>query len=182
MYVWRAFALFTSYRNMFEVYRRIEGRVPFPLLLQGSRPKIHLLNHFREQVGSVLFATASFWEGVDVQGEALSCVIVDRLPFAPPDDPIVAARIERIRKEGLDPFRTFQVPMAVIALKQGLGRLIRTRSDRGVLCILDIRFLTKPYGAIFRKSLQATRLSRDLQDIDLFFAEEERPTSLPCSH
>lgn len=168
----RAFALFTSYRNMFEVYRRIEGRVPFPLLIQGSRPRNHLLNHFREQVGSVLFATASFWEGVDVQGEALSCVIVDRLPFAPPDDPIVAARIERLRKEGLDPFRSFQVPMAVIALKQGLGRLIRTRSDRGVLCVLDIRFLTKSYGAVFRKSLPTTLISRDLQDIERFFDQE----------
>jgi len=142
----RAFVLFTSYRNMQEVFAQMQGKVPFPLLIQGSRPKTRLLEEFRERPGSVLFATASFWEGVDVQGEALSCVIVDRLPFAPPDEPVVAARIDRIRKQGGDPFRNFQVPMAIIALKQGLGRLIRTRSDSGVLCILDTRILTKWYG------------------------------------
>jgi ATP-dependent DNA helicase DinG len=117
-----------------------------------------------------LFATASFWEGVDVQGEALSCVIVDRLPFAPPDDPIVSARIERLRRLGKEPFYSLQVPMAVLALKQGFGRLIRTRSDRGILCILDIRILTKSYGRIFRKSLHECPVKRDPADVEQFFS------------
>lgn len=108
-----------------------------------------------------------------MQGEALSCVIVDRLPFAPPNEPVVSARIERLRKQGQEPFYAFQVPMAVIALKQGLGRLIRTRSDRGILCILDLRILTKPYGKIFRKSLYESPLHRDLQDIETFFAGDQ---------
>jgi ATP-dependent DNA helicase DinG len=166
----RAFVLFTSYRNMEEVHRQMESRVPFPLLIQGAKPKSRLLEEFRERTGSVLFATSSFWEGVDVQGEALSCVVVDRLPFAPPNEPVVAARIEKLKKQGQEPFYAFQVPMAVIALKQGLGRLIRTRSDRGILCILDLRILTKSYGKIFRKSLYESPLHRDPQDIEAFFA------------
>jgi len=165
----RAFVLFTSYRNMQEVFAQMQGKVPFPLLIQGSRPKTRLLEEFRERPGSVLFATASFWEGVDVQGEALSCVIVDRLPFAPPDEPVVAARIDRIRKQGGDPFRNFQVPMAIIALKQGLGRLIRTRSDSGALCILDTRILTKWYGKTFLRSLHTGPLTRDPGQIKSFF-------------
>jgi ATP-dependent DNA helicase DinG len=167
----RAFILFTSYRNMELVHGKLEGRLPFPMLIQGSRPKSVLLDEFRQRQGAVLFATSSFWEGVDVQGEALSCVTVDRLPFAPPNDPIIAARTDRIRKQGGDPFYSFQVPMAVLTLKQGLGRLIRTRSDRGVLCILDIRILTKSYGRIFRASLHNSPLRRDPQNIDRFFAE-----------
>ncbi len=169
----RAFVLFTSYRNMEHVHGQMEGRVPFPLLIQGSKPKSRLLEEFRERTGSVLFATSSFWEGVDVQGEALSCVIVDRLPFAPPNEPIVSARIEKVRRLGQEPFYSFQVPMAVIALKQGLGRLIRTRSDRGILCILDLRILTKPYGKIFRQSLYESPLHRDPQDIEAFFASDQ---------
>jgi ATP-dependent DNA helicase DinG len=170
----RAFVLFTSYRNMEAAYRQIDGSAPFPLLLQGTRPKRRLLEEFRERMGSVLFATSSFWEGVDVQGEALSCVVVDRLPFAPPDDPIVAARIERIRTEGGDAFFSFQVPMAVLALKQGLGRLIRTQTDRGVLAILDTRILTRGYGRIFRDSLYECPIHRDPEAIDQFFADEPR--------
>jgi ATP-dependent DNA helicase DinG len=166
----RAFVLFTSYRNMEYVYRRMEGRVPFPLLLQGIKPKTRLLEEFREGSGSVLFATSSFWEGVDVQGEALSCVIIDRLPFASPNDPIVSARVEKLKKEGKEPFYSYQVPCAVLALKQGLGRLIRTRSDRGILCILDLRILTKRYGKIFRDSLYGSPLKRSPADIDAFFA------------
>ena len=173
----RAFVLFTSYRNMELVHSKLEGCLPFPLLIQGSRPKSKLLSAFREYKGTVLFATSSFWEGVDVQGEALSCVIIDRLPFAPPNDPIVAARTDRIRRMGGDPFYSFQVPMAVLALKQGLGRLIRTRSDRGVLCILDIRILTKPYGRIFRASLYNSPLHREHQDIKLFFSDHQAPSS-----
>jgi ATP-dependent DNA helicase DinG len=167
----RAFVLFTSYRNMEAVHRNMTGRVPFPLLIQGQKPKTRLLEEFRARKGSVLFATASFWEGVDVQGEALSCVIVDRLPFAPPDDPIVSARIERLRRLGVEPFYSLQVPMAVIALKQGFGRLIRTRSDRGILCILDVRILTKSYGRIFRQSLYECPIKRDAVDIERFFSK-----------
>ena len=166
----RAFVLFTSHRNMITAHGNMQGRVPFPLLIQGSKPKSRLLEEFRSQEGSVLFATSSFWEGVDVQGEALSCVIVDRLPFAPPDDPVVSARIERIRGASGEPFYSFQVPMAVIALKQGLGRLIRTRSDRGILCILDKRILTKSYGRVFRNSLYDSPLHRNVRDIEKFFA------------
>jgi ATP-dependent DNA helicase DinG len=176
----RAFVLFTSYRNMEAVYRMLEGKVPFPLLIQGSKPKSRLLTEFRETPGSVLFATSSFWEGVDVQGEALSCVIVDRLPFASPNDPVIAARLEKLRREGKAPFYSFQVPMAVIALKQGLGRLIRTRSDRGVLCIVDLRILTKPYGKIFRESLHRSPLHRDPSNIELFFSENHEPVEAQC--
>lgn len=177
----RAFVLFTSYRNMEAVHRLLDGRVPFPLLIQGSKPKSRLLNEFREKPGSVLFATASFWEGVDVQGEALSCVIVDRLPFASPNDPVISARLEKLRNEGKAPFYSFQVPMAVIALKQGLGRLIRTRSDRGVLCILDLRILTKPYGKIFRESLHRSPLHRDPAHIERFFSGSHESVEAQCS-
>jgi len=170
----RAFVLFTSYKNMEAVYDRIHGRLPFPLLIQGSKPKSRLLEEFREKRGSVLLATSSFWEGVDVQGEALSCVVVDRLPFAPPNDPVVAARVERLKKQGKEPFYSFQVPMAVIALKQGLGRLIRTRTDRGILCILDLRILTKSYGRIFRKSLYQSPIHREPQDIEAFFSRDSQ--------
>lgn len=177
----RAFILFTSYRNMEAVYRMLEGKVPFPLLVQGSKPKSRLLAEFREKEGSCLFATSSFWEGVDVQGESLSCVIVDRLPFASPNDPVIAARLEKLRAEGHAPFYSFQVPMAVIALKQGLGRLIRTRSDRGVLCILDLRILTKPYGRIFRQSLYESPLHRDPLEIEHFFSGHHEPVEAQCS-
>ncbi len=175
----RAFVLFTSHRNMAIAHRNMDGRVPFPLLIQGTKPKSRLLEEFRVRPGSVLFATSSFWEGVDVQGEALSCVIVDRLPFAPPDDPVVSARIERIKGDSGEPFYSFQVPMAVIALKQGLGRLIRTRSDRGILCILDKRILTKSYGRVFRNSLYDSPLARNLQDIDEFFSAESADFAQP---
>jgi len=174
----RAFVLFTSYRNMDAVHSGMEGRIPFPMLLQGSKPKSRLLQEFCERQGSVLFATASFWEGVDVQGEALSCVVVDRLPFAAPGDPILSARIEKLKKQGKEAFYSFQVPMAVIALKQGLGRLIRTAKDRGVLCILDTRILTKPYGRIFRQSIHSGPLSRDIRDLEAFFSGDDSSVTL----
>ncbi len=167
----RAFVLFTSHKNMETVHRLLSGKLPFPMLVQGQKPKSRLLEEFQELQGCVLFATASFWEGVDVQGEALSCVIVDRLPFAPPNDPIISARVDKIKRSGGEPFYSLQVPMAVIALKQGFGRLIRTRSDKGILCMLDLRILTKSYGKIFLKSLYETPLSRELRDIEEFFSK-----------
>jgi ATP-dependent DNA helicase DinG len=166
----RAFVLFTSYRNMEAVYSLIDGQIPYKLMIQGSMPKSRLLEKFKEVSGAVLFATSSFWEGVDVQGDSLSCVIIDRLPFASPGDPIVSARIDRLKKNDTDTFYSFQVPMAVLALKQGLGRLIRTRSDRGVLCILDIRIINKSYGKVFMKSLHGSPVGRDLEDIEKFFS------------
>ena len=166
----RAFVLFTSYKNMDTVFNLLKGKLAFPMLIQGSKPRTALLEEFRNTEGSVLFGTSSFWEGIDVKGESLSCVIIDRLPFAPPGEPIVHARIERMKKNGDDAFFSYQVPMAVIALKQGLGRLIRTRSDRGALCLMDQRILTKRYGRTFIQSLHNSPISRKLKDVETFFA------------
>lgn len=166
----RAFVLFTSYRNMDAVFNLLKGKLPFPLMIQGSKPRTALLDEFRNTDGAVLFGTSSFWEGIDVKGESLSCVIIDRLPFAPPGDPIVFSRIERMKKGGLDAFSSYQVPMAVIALKQGLGRLIRTRTDRGALCLMDQRILTKRYGKMFIQSLHSSPISRKINDVEQFFS------------
>ncbi|MGC8660690.1 MAG: ATP-dependent DNA helicase, partial [Desulfomonilaceae bacterium] len=124
---------------------------------------------FRHKKGAVLFGTSSFWEGVDVQGDALSCVIIDRLPFAPPDDPILSARVDLLKSQGKNPFFMLQVPMAVIALKQGLGRLIRNRTDHGALCVMDTRILTKSYGKIFFESLHKSPVTRSLDVLKSFF-------------
>jgi ATP-dependent DNA helicase DinG len=164
----RALVLFTSYRNMEEVHRILCERLPYTVLLQGTRPRTELLQHFKEDVSSVLFATSSFWEGVDVMGEALSCVIVDRLPFASPADPLVAARIEHIAADGDNPFLSYQVPQAIIALRQGFGRLIRSTSDRGILCILDRRIQTRSYGKLFLESLPSCSITRDLTAVKQF--------------
>jgi ATP-dependent DNA helicase DinG len=142
----RAFLLFTSHRQLERVLRLLGPRLKQPVLVQGERPKHLLVEEFKRRVGSVLFATASFWEGVDVVGEALSLVVIDKLPFAPPDDPIVAARSARLEDEGQDPFSTYQVPRAALALAQGFGRLIRHRGDRGIVALLDRRASTKSYG------------------------------------
>jgi ATP-dependent DNA helicase DinG len=164
----RAFCLFTSYSQMNDLYERVRPRVLFPLLLQGSAPRTALLEKFRNTEGAVLFATSSFWQGVDVPGEQLSCVIVDRLPFAVPSDPLVAARVRALQEDGRNPFAEYQVPEAVLALKQGFGRLIRSRRDRGVLAILDNRIQRMQYGKIFLESLPAYATTRDLAAVERF--------------
>jgi len=167
----RAFVLFTSYANMNAVAERIAGRVEFPLLIQGEAPKQQLLDAFRRTPHAVLLATASFWQGVDVAGEQLSCVIVDKLPFASPGDPVVSARIDRLRSRGANPFAEYQVPVAVLMLKQGLGRLIRSAADRGILAVLDSRLLSKGYGRRFLESLPPARLVHDLDAVARFMDE-----------
>src|SRR6516164_8153473 len=164
----RAFCLFTSYSQMNDLFERVEDRLDFPLLLQGTAPRSVLLERFKTTPNAVLFATASFWQGVDVPGEQLSCVIVDRLPFAVPSDPIVAARVRALEEEGRNPFAEFQVPEAVLALKQGFGRLIRTKTDRGVLALLDTRLQRMPYGRIFLESLPRYRRTSDLAEVGRF--------------
>jgi ATP-dependent DNA helicase DinG len=169
----RALVLFTSYRNLNQVHHLLRDRIPFTLHRQGDAPRTALLEAFREDIHSVLFATGSFWQGVDVPGESLSCLIVDKLPFDSPGDPVVAARIEVIQKQGRNPFMAYQVPSAIITLKQGLGRLIRKSSDRGVLSILDNRILRSRYGRFFLESLPPIPISHDVQDITRFFASDE---------
>lgn len=165
----RAFVLFTSYQQMRQAHERLRERLPFPVLLQGSAPRNILLNRFRETPNAVLFATSSFWQGVDVQGEQLSCVIIDRLPFAVPSDPVVAARMDALRSHGGNPFFDYQVPEAALALKQGFGRLIRSQSDRGVLVLLDNRITKLKYGEVFLNSLPPYRFTTDIEDVRDFF-------------
>ena len=168
----RAFVLFTSYTNLHDVHRLIEHTTPFPLLVQGTAPRSVLLRDFRATPNAVLLATSSFWQGVDVAGDTLSCVIIDKLPFAPPGDPITAARIESIAKLGGNPFDEYQVPLAILALLQGLGRLIRHRQDRGVLSILDPRILTKGYGRRFLASLPPTPIVRTIGQVEQFLTRK----------
>ncbi len=165
----RAFVLCTSLAQMRWFHQRLAGRLEFPLLLQGEAPRHVLLERFRATPGAVLFATSSFWQGVDVQGEQLSCVIIDRLPFASPGDPVVAARIHALREQGANPFAEFQVPEAVLALKQGFGRLIRSARDRGVLALLDARIRSKGYGRQFLRSLPEFRVTAEIADVQAFF-------------
>jgi len=168
----RAFVLFTSLKNMKEAYKRLKDRLDFLVLLQGEKPKSYLLNEFKRDINSVLFATHSFWAGVDVQGEALSCVIIDKLPFASPSEPIVEARIEYIGKNGGNAFYDYQLPSAIITLKQGFGRLIRNRNDKGVLSILDNRMLTRGYGKTFINSLPDCPITDKLEDVEAFLNDK----------
>lgn len=170
----RALVLFTSYLNLNIAYEVLKERLPYRLFRQGDAPRSILLESFREDVHSVLLATGSFWQGVDVPGESLSCLIIDKLPFGSPGEPLVAARIDALRSQGKNPFMTYQVPAAIIALKQGLGRLIRKSTDRGILSILDKRLLTSRYGRHFLNSLPKLAVSHDLSDIDRFFERSRR--------
>jgi ATP-dependent DNA helicase DinG len=165
----RAFVLFTSYASMRAVQAIAEMALDYPIFSQGTAPRSQLLRQFRETPHAVLFATSSFWQGVDVVGEALSCVIIDKLPFASPSDPITAARIDAIRARGGEPFAEYQVPLAILALQQGLGRLIRHRRDRGVLAVLDPRIRTKGYGRRFIASLPPAPVVHDLSRVEAFF-------------
>jgi ATP-dependent DNA helicase DinG len=161
----RAFVLSTSNASMNALYELVSSRVRFPCFLQGTMSKSGLLESFRETPNAVLFATQSFWQGVDVQGEQLSCVIIDKLPFAVPTDPIVAARSRFIDENGGRSFFEYSVPQAIISLKQGVGRLIRSRSDKGVIAILDPRLRTKAYGREFLQSLPRMRITSNLNDV-----------------
>jgi ATP-dependent DNA helicase DinG len=165
----RAFCLFTSYAQMRDLYERLLPVLDFPILLHGTAPRKALLEQFRSTPNAVLFGTSSFWQGVDVQGEALSCVIIDRLPFAVPSDPVIQARMKAIEEAGGKPFTDYQVPAAVLTLKQGFGRLIRSLEDRGVLVLLDPRVTRQRYGQTFLASLPPYRMTTNITDVEEFF-------------
>lgn len=167
----RCFFLFTSHRMLQQIATLLPEQITQPVLVQGSTSKRILLEQFVELDNAVLLGTGSFWEGVDVRGDTLSCVIIDKLPFASPDDPLLQARSEDCSRKGLDPFAHIQLPQAVITLKQGVGRLIRDVTDKGVLVICDNRLVTKPYGGVFLKSLPPMRRSRNLDDATEFLIQ-----------
>jgi ATP-dependent DNA helicase DinG len=167
----RAFLLFASHRALREAAEALRDG-PWPLFVQGEAPRATLLQRFRASGNGVLLGSASFREGVDVVGDALSVVVIDKLPFAAPDDPVFEARLDAIRRDGGNPFRDEQLPQAVIALKQGVGRLIRSESDRGVLVLCDPRLLSKSYGRTFLESLPPFARTRDVEDVRRFFAAE----------
>lgn len=164
----RIFLLFTSYKAMHEVAETLRDS-DYPVLVQGSRAKTNLLEEFRGHGNAVLLGTNSFWEGVDVRGEALSCVLIDKIPFASPGDPVLEARINNLKERGGNPFRSIQIPSAVIQLKQGIGRLIRDERDTGVLVLCDPRFISKPYGKVFLRSLPPMPITQNIDDVEQFF-------------
>ena len=166
----RAFVLCTSYSQMEALREMVEFKIDFPILMQGEGSRSGILDRFRSTPNAVLFATSSFWQGVDVRGEALSCVIIDKLPFAVPSDPVIGARQRYIDNHGGNSFNSYSVPSAIITLKQGLGRLIRSATDRGVLSILDPRIVTKGYGQQFLKSLPPSPITRKIEDVESFFS------------
>lgn len=174
----RAFCLFTSYRTLDRVYAILEPKLSFPTLRQGEAPRPELLRRFVAQPGSVLFATRSFWEGVDVAGSALSLVVIDKMPFSAPDDPIIQARVERMKREGKDWFNDLMLPQATLQLKQGFGRLIRTATDRGVVAILDSRIIRKGYGRRVVEALPPARRTDRIEVVEQFFAAEPATTGM----
>jgi ATP-dependent DNA helicase DinG len=173
----RALVLTTSYSRLDALADRVAPRIPYPVLVQGEAPRERLLERFRDQVDSVLIATQTFWQGVDVQGESLSLLVIDKLPFAAPNDPLVEARCERIAKEGGDWFAEYAVPAAVLQLRQGFGRLIRGHADRGVVAILDPRLRTRGYGRRFLDALPPAPLVGDLASVGAFLGARERATA-----
>ena len=163
--------LFTSYARLREVHQLLRERLAFPVRLQGELPRANLLDWFRRTPGAVLFATATFWEGIDVAGDALSCVIIDRLPFPSPSDPLVMARVRALEARGLDGFEHYMIPAATVRLKQGFGRLIRSSTDRGLVALLDGRAASTRYGETILSALPpATRIDR-LDELEPFFAK-----------
>jgi ATP-dependent DNA helicase DinG len=172
----RAFLLFTSLRALRRAHERLRERfardgIDYPLLVQGTGSRSELLERFRTLGNAVLLGSQSFWEGVDVRGEALSLVVIDKLPFAPPEDPVLAARIDALRERGGNPFTELQLPHAILQLKQGAGRLIRDENDRGVLMLCDPRLYSRPYGRLVRRSLPPMRVTRVLEDVHGFFGD-----------
>ena len=168
----RALVLFTSLKGMDNMAEYLEGHLDYPVLVQGTAPRQALLQSFRDTTDSVLLAVASFWEGIDVPGESLSCVIIDKLPFEVPTDPVIQARIQNITENGGSPFFEFQVPRAILSLRQGVGRLMRAATDRGVIAIMDVRLFTKGYGRTFMKSLPPSPVVRSLYDLSDFYKHE----------
>ena len=164
-----AFVLCTSYQLMTQLYETLGEELGFPAMCQGEKPKSQLLEDFRGTPNTVLFATSSFWQGVDVQGDALKAVIIDKLPFQVPTEPIVAARLNQLQRERRNPFMEYSVPAAIISLRQGLGRLIRSREDTGILAILDSRLWTRAYGKQFFRSLPNCPITDNIEDVSNFF-------------
>ncbi len=167
----RAFLLFSSKRMLERAYELMSPHLPYPLLKQGDMTRLELTRRFREEEGAVLFGLKSFWEGVDIAGEALSLVVIDKLPFDPPDDPVHEARVAQMKAAGENWFGTYVLPQAVLRLKQGLGRLLRSREDRGVMAILDTRLHTKGYGKMVLNALPPARRTSSIRDVEHFFAE-----------
>jgi ATP-dependent DNA helicase DinG len=170
-----ALVLCTSYRILSALAATLRRELPFTVLVQGEAPRPQLLRAFRDEEDAVLVGTGTFWEGIDVPGASLRCVLIDKLPFAPPGDPVVEARIKAIRDRGGEPFSEYQVPEAVLSLRQGVGRLLRRGDDYGVVALLDHRVVSRSYGALFRKSLPPMRWTREIGDVEKLFGRFRAP-------